>query len=298
MVNRLKKGALIFLVFGLILSLSAAILSASATTTWVAPTRPMAVDPNIITISVRGAAETLPLFLGANMVTARVDQNRFPTDGTAEEVYARAVQSTFLGIAGAGVNASPDPYLWNFFYNTYAKANDLPLTEDAIHPNQQGAPTMADTTILPEYGTAGSLVRRPDIILGISPAASGATYSDLIADLPENKDSNPNNNYNPTLIAYVPDNIGTMIQTMHTVAAEMNKISSATGKTGRYGDPAQIAIDYENFVRGVQYYVLSEIEKNNIPKKTIALIDPADLGDGTFNAYTSQLSSGSAAFTR
>jgi len=292
-----KTGVAIIAAVGLVAV--SAIVALAAPAKWNPPTAPMVIDKNIITISSHGAAEVMPEFLGANLVTAR-PLLTLPADISGDDRNIMVTEKAFLGIYGSSVNSNPDPYVWNYFYNQYAIMNNLPQTDvtEAVLDLLQGSPAGADVTILPQFGTSGSLAMRPDIIIGTDAQPAGGGYADLLKELPENKDSDPNNNYNPVLLPYGMANIAAMIDTMHATAKEMNNITAATGKVGRYGDPEVIAVDYENVVRGIQFYVLSELEKNNIAKKVVAVIGAADQGDGTFLAYNTSLSSGTAASTR
>jgi len=287
-----KKGLVVIMALCMVICASFSAFAANAQ--WTYPTAPMQVDENVITISAHGSAEPLPGFMGANLLTARP---LLSGATTADEIFAAAQEKAFLGVFGSKANANPDPYIWNYFYNTYAAANGLPVSEDAVWDVLSGGPMNADTTIIPEYGTSGSLACRPDIIIGINPGKDGVGYETLIADLPENKDADPNNDYAPLLVAYNPNTTAGSIETLHNVAAAMEKLI-AEGKTVRYGSPATLAVEYENYVRGMQFYVLSELEEKNLEKKTVAVISPTDLGDGTFNAYTSAQASGTAASVR
>lgn len=286
-----KKSAIVLVALAILVFASLGALAAE----WEYPTAPMEVDKNVITIGAHAAASCLPEFLGANLTTARTTD--FINGSTDEEIFANAVNNGHVGIFGTNVNANPNPYIWNFFYNCYAATKGLPLSGDVIWAGYSGSPTAADTTIIPEWGTSGTLYMRPDVLLGTGAAKDGTNYDTLLADLPENKDSDPNNDYAPPRVVYAPQNTMTTIQTVHNTAAAMEQVMAKTGKVSRYKEsPTTIAVDYENFIRGTQYYVLAKL--NGARKKTIAVISPTDLGDGTFNAYTSNISSGTASSVR
>ena len=252
----------------------------AADATWTHPTSPMVVDKSVVTVAAHRAAQTAPEFLGANLVTSAklVDS----TGKTAAEVFELAKTKPMLGVFGSSANANPDPYIYNYFYNTYAAAYGKTLSADHVYDTATGNPFQADTTTVPEYGTSISLVRRPDILFGTGAAADGGTYVELIADLPENKDDDPNNDYNPRLVAYQITTTYDMISALQNLAMEMQEIivESNGKKTARYGDPTIIAGNYEKYIKGIQFYILSQLESKGI-QKTVAIIDPKDLGDGT-----------------
>ena len=293
-----KKEYLISLLVVLTLIFFMASVAGAADATWTHPTSPMVVDKSVVTVAAHRAAQTAPEFLGANLVTSAklVDS----TGKTAAEVFELAKTKPMLGVFGSSANANPDPYIYNYFYNTYAAAYGKTLSADHVYDTATGNPFQADTTTVPEYGTSISLVRRPDILFGTGAAADGGTYVELIADLPENKDDDPNNDYNPRLVAYQITTTYDMISALQNLAMEMQEIivESNGKKTARYGDPTIIAGNYEKYIKGIQFYILSQLESKGIQKKTVAIIDPKDLGDGTFTAFNSNVPSGTAGSTR
>jgi hypothetical protein len=292
-----KKKSLISLSVALILILSMVNVVHATDATWTHPTSPMVVDKNIVTVAAHRAAQTAPAFLGANLVASANLVNK--TDKSAAEIFESAKTSAMLGIFGSSANANPDPYIYNYFYNTYADANGKTLSNDYVYDTATGSPFQADTTIVPEYGTSISLVRRPDVLFGTG-AANEKTYVDLIADLPENKDNDPNNDYDPRLIVYQVSTTYDMISALKNLAGAMQDVivESKGTKYARYGDPAVIAGNYEKYIKGIQFHVLSQLESKGVQKKTVAIIDPKDLGDGTFTAFNSNVSSGTAGATR
>ncbi len=292
-----KRKSLISLTVALILILSMMSVVNAADATWTHPTSPMVVDENIVTVAAHRAAQTAPEFLGANLVASAnlVDK----TGKSAAEILESAKTKPMLGIFGSSANANPDPYIYNYFYNTYAAANDRTLSADYVYDTASGSPFQADTTNVPEYGTSISLVRRPDILFGTG-ASDDKTYVDLIADLPENKDDDPDNDYDPRLVAYQINTTYDMISALGNLAGAMQEVivESNGVKSARYGDPTIIAGNYEKYIKGIQFYILSQLESKGVQKKTVAIIDTNDLGDGTFTAFDSNVSSGTAGSTR
>jgi hypothetical protein len=260
-----------------------------------APTTPMTVDSSIVKAGVHAAANTSCLYLGANLVTERMsDYGTMVPSSTASAVskLGTAETMTRLGVFGTSVNKSPDPYLWNFFYNLYADTSGgaKAKTEDTVLMIPAGSPAMADTTIISELGTSYTLSRRPDILVGASPATnagndqSGNAYATLIADLPENKDGNAANDYSPQVVPYSMNTIYDLGGTMYSIADAMKK----SGKSGRYGDPVTIAQTYERYLKGVQLYVLSKIADGTVKEKTVAVVNPAPAQDGRYQIFNSE----------
>lgn len=292
-----KKKSLISLLVVLTLIFSMVSVVSATDATWTHPTEPMVVDKSIVTVAAHRAAQTAPEFLGANLVTSAqlVDS----TGKTAAEVLELAKTRPMLGVFGSSANENPDPYIYNYFYNTYAAAHGKTLSANHVYDTATGNPFQADTTIVPEYGTSISLVRRPDILFGTG-AANDKTYVELIADLPENKDDNPDNDYNPRLVAYQITTTYDMITAIQNLADEMQEVIDESNgkKKARYGDPTIIADNYEKYIKGIQFYILSQLESKGVQKKVVAIIDPKDLGDGTFTAFNSNVPSGTAGSTR
>lgn len=255
--------------------------------TYNAPTDPMEVDTNIITATAHRAASPVIDMLGLNASAGFGMIN-----GSAPTNLAEAKTKPALGIWGTSLNDNPDPYYWNYFYNFYAAENNLPTTDDALrNPSVSASPGMADSTLLEEYGNISvSLSTRPEIVVGC--AATGESNSDTSGyaeqlDTIHNfaKDSayyQPGDEtYDPKLVAYVFNDLTTMVATMKNLASAIQEVSAATGKTVRYGNPMTIANDYEKYIYGTSAYVLSEIAKGTCKKKTVAIINAIN-EDGTY----------------
>lgn len=274
--------------------------------TWAAPTKPLTVDSKkVITVAAHRAAQTAPEILGADMAaTSNIGgAHNGVTDGfndAGEPTTLAGGQATpMLGIFGSNVNENPDPYYYNYFYNLYADAHNLAKSSDSVLviPVMQ-SPAAADTDVIESYGTSTSLYRRPDILLGDSGSQG---YNALIAALPENKDADAANNYNPYQVTYNMKSTYDMANDLKTIAADMVKINKATGKTWRYDNPVTIADNYEKYIKGLSAYVCSKIADGTVHRKKVAVIDATSAtvnGDGTFKAFLSTTSSGTAANCR
>ena len=238
-----------------------------------APTEAMAVDDNIVKVGIHAAASTTSFFLGGNVVAERASDYRSITsaEGAAAKLQA-AMTFTRLGAFGSSSNINPDPYLWNYFYNLAVDAGAAtgPKAEDEVFISSVGSPMQSDTTVVDELGTSYTLYRRPEILMD---TAGG--YDALIAELPENKDLDPDNDYAPISLSYKANNFADLVSDMYTLAEAIKK----SGKGGRYGDPYPIAQDYEKFMKGIQLYIISKIEDGTVAKKKVAVIDTSATKD-------------------
>jgi hypothetical protein len=281
------------MVFTLAMPLSAS----AAETTWSAPTQAMKSDPNVARVGAHSAASTTVHYLGGDLVTMRAMEFAAITGAaTPADKLAAAMNYQALGVYGSSVNDSPDPYWWNYFYNVYAEANGrTPAPEsDIVLVYPAGSPAQADVTVSENYGgTSATLSVRPDVLYGNDPVG-GVSYDDLIKDLPENKDAITTNNYDPPQVAHGMATLYTMSDSLKELAQAMR----STGKTGRYGDPEAVAQKYENYLKGMQYYILSKIEDKTVTKKTFVLINPNPNAGGLYQAYDISMGSGTASSIR
>jgi hypothetical protein len=283
------------MVFTLAMPLSA---SAAGETTWTAPTQAMKSNPNVARVGAHSAASTAVHYLGGDLVTMRASEFASITGAaTPDAKLAAATNYQALGIFGSSVNDSPDPYWWNYFYNVYVEANGggTPApASDVVLLYPAGSPAQADVTVSEAYGgTSATLSIRPDVLYGIDPVA-GVSYDDLIADLPENKNATTADDYDPPQVSNGMATLYTMSDSLKELAQAMK----AAGKTGRYGDPEAIAQKYENYLKGMQYYILSKIADGTVAKKTFVLIDPNQAAGGLYQAYDISMGSGTAATVR
>lgn len=294
-VRRLTK--VLALTMTLAMMLGVATVSYAETFTWQEPTTQIAGNPNekYITTSAHRAAQTISEIVG---LTNTCGQNLGGdavglVDGMSDEGEPTSLEAgritPILGLFGSNLNDAPDPYYFNYFYNLYAKENGLGTSDYGIYyiPAKTG-PNNADTIANPAYGgQISSLIRRPDILIGTT-KVNGVGYEEEIAELPENKDNDPNNNYDPVLFSYKYRTIYQISTTMKKLAQEMHQIADKTGKTWRYDDPSIIAGDYEKYMVGLSAYVKSELAAKGLKEKKVAIVDPAHSdvsGAGTFRAY-------------
>jgi len=292
-----KSKALCWLTaLALVLTLAIPMSVSAAETVWQPPTQPMTPDPDIAKVGAHAAADTSVHYLGGDLVTMRASDFSSITGAVTDAAKLDAAKaSATLGVFGSAINDSPNPYLWNYFFNRWAAVNGAtPAPEDQVMLVAVSAgPNSADVAVSEAYGgTSATLSRRPDVLYGTD-ASGGVTYDDLIADLPENKDSDLSNDYNPVQAPHKTATIYEMSESLYYLA---NAIKTA-GKTGRYGDPYEIAQQYETYLKGMQYYILSKIADGTITKKTVVVISPTLVG-GLYQAYDVTMSAGTAATVR
>lgn len=279
-------------------------LSASAYTIddSLVPTESMEVKDNIIKIGAHAAATTAVHYLGGNLVTERGSDFTNKGFGTGTESAAEKLENAKSGlnltIFGSKLTSNPDPYLWNYFYNLYADANNKAKSNDAVYliPAEQFGPTSADTAVVGELGTSYTLDRRPEILYGIGNDTQN--YNSLIENIRAKNEKEGDANYNPIQLQVKSGSIVNQTETMYDLANAMNQVKKATGKTGRYGDPMEIAKKYERLQKGLQLYVMSKIASGEIQKKKVAVIDAAGSStagpNNRYKAYTSDVSQGTA----
>ncbi|MGN0703620.1 MAG: hypothetical protein ACI4LD_03570, partial [Lentihominibacter sp.] len=258
--------------------------AASTDATWQTPTEPMSVDDNVVTVAGHAANSSSVHFLGGNLVTARSSDLKGVSDTNTAEQNLKAIAAiSEVGVFGTSINDNPDPYWWNLFYNYYAKANGKEETNDAVKVSALGSPMMANTVLIDGVyndmtleGTAlpHSLGQKADVLLGIGADAqgNGNGYTALLNTM---KDFiNNGGDYNPIMVRYKSANLQDHVDIMYDLADALKQVCEKSGKTTRYEDPTEIAQKYEAYVKGLQLYMVSEIEKGTVEKKTVAIIAP------------------------
>ena len=307
MKTNLKRWLSLFMVLALVFSLTSLVYAeditpgqeqTSAGYTYTAPTAPMAVDDSIITASAHRAASPAIDIMGLNATSGFGMIN-----GGAPADFATAQKSAALGIWGTGINSSPDPYYWNYFYNYYAEENGLEKSADAlVNTNAAASPVAADGTLVEEYGNVSvSLSSRPAILLGCASSNGGsdtngydeqlATIHSFTADSPYYQEGDET--YSPQLVSYQTTTIRQMIESMYRLANAVDAVKAETGKTTRYGDPQVIASDYENFIYGMIAYVHEELAAKGMEPKTFAFVTKInedgtyEIGGANYNSATS-----------
>lgn len=278
MKERITKLATLFLAAA-ITAVSVGPVNAFAATYSPAPTEEKAVNSSIVTATAHRAASPLPDMLGANTPSGFGMIN-----GSAPTTLAEAEDSLALTVWGSDWNESPDPYWWNYYYNFKGGNSSKAL----LNPGTSGSPVMADKTLVAGYGNISvSLFTRPDVAIGVSSNNSVTDthgYDDQINTihsfvLGDGFYVTGDETYNPLLVPYDSTTLDTMIDTMYNAADALKD----TGKGTRYGDPEDIAIDYENYIKGIKGYIKEVIGEDNY--KTVAIVSGVTTADGV-NTYT------------
>ena len=277
--NLLKKAAAVGLSAAMVFTMG--IGASAADLTYEVPTSPMTVDDNLITCAAHAQADATPEILGITNTTDRASE--VPADYS----LSKAQTSVLIGTFGTDINSNPNPYLYNWAYNSWASENNATLADKHTLGGISGNPNSVDTEVVADLGTVRSLYYRPDILVG----TSGGDYSTLIADLPENKDSDSSNDYDPYIVNYPMSVCSDFLSCAYELANDCEEIMKAdSSRTTRYGDPLKIADQLTEYTVGIQSYVLQQLQKNNAQKKTVAIFDPTQSKDGVFYCVDSNVS--------
>ncbi len=178
------------------------------------PTAPTTVDPALITVSAHSQADVTPEVIGLTNTVARRNTPR----GYSLEF---AQKSVLIGTLGTDLNDVPNPYLYNWAYNSYAKENSLPMSDQAAIGGIGGLPNTVDTAVSEEFGgTSACLYYRPDILVG----TESGDYKTLIDAMPENTDNDPSNDYNPYIEAYYSNVCDDFLTTVYNLAYDCEEI--------------------------------------------------------------------------
>ena len=289
MQNHKKMGRILSIVLCMAMLLSLFSVQVFADkATFAPPTAAMSVDSKIITAAAHSQGYITPEVLGINNTTSRATElpagfskNAEATTGTF--TLNSAQRMAVLGVFGSDINEAANPYLYNYFYNCYATEKDqelAPFGTYTLSKDIGGGPNGA--AISGGYDQNGqtvpaSLYLRPDILIGIAPAkmADGKTiaYNDKINELPENNDTDPDNDYEPYQIDYVMVHVYSFLQTLYELSDTIDEIKADTGKTTRYGNPQIISGDVEKYVKGLESYVLKQLKKDGTKPLTVAVVD-------------------------
>lgn len=224
-------------------------------------------DPeDIVTATAHRAAAPLIDMLGANATSGFGMLN-----GSAPATLSDANDSLGIQIWGTAKNQVRDPYYANYYYNFYAAANNLSQTPNAlINDDRSGSPINADPQTT-------SLSTRPDVVVGVSSNNNPEDmhgYDSQLSIINAGLDENDEDYYAPTLVAYDPRTLDTMITTVYNTA-----IAIYDAGEYRYGDPRVIADKYEQYVQGIQGYIVKYKSK-----KTVAIVSGYDSETHTFTA--------------
>ena len=271
----------------------------AASSTWPVPTSPMtntvtAADgtvKTVVTASANGCYRTFPEILGLSNPLCNPGKGA-STENPAEALLAMQGDPDY-GLYGSPANNSPDAYMWNYYYNFYARAQDPALTEadpdvTCITCND-GAAGINQTAVAAYGGVCAAFYHRPDIAYGLGTvgadgaATAYATYVQTINSFTADQEwyRAGDETYDPQLI----DCRGEYgqkffhISTLYDLAqaAQIKITESGNTKTTRYGDdPYEYAVEFEKLVRGTNYTVLKAIAEKKTTRKTVAFVNSVD----------------------
>ena len=240
------------IVLAAIMVLSFAVSSSAASIT--VPTNPLSTDDNVIKATAARAGQIAPLILGCNLVATS------------------ALGANTVNIFGSDINAIPDPYVYNYNYNeNYAAKNGKEKVANAMIPEQQ-----ADGTPATPEAALNILTHRPDLILnqgaGTGNPAANKVYAEIVTTLPENTDSDPNNDYAPYFYTCSISTLVYQCENLINLSKRINEICEEKGLVARYGDPYEIATDYDKYVWGYYFYIKEMIDNGTIQKKSAVVV--------------------------
>ncbi len=262
MKNLRKRIASVLVSVALICTMSFSVSAVSFTV----PTSPTTTDDGVIKTTAARAGQIAPLILGCNLVASS-------NLGASSGDYNRV--NSILGVFGSDINEKADPYLYNFNYNLYAEENGKDVVDNATIAEEQaeGTPATPDAAL-------HILTHRPDLILnqgaGTGTANTNTVYSEVIASLPENVDTDTSNDYSASYYTCSISSLVFQCENLKNLADVVNQVCKEKGLKTRYEDPEVIASDYDKFVWGYYFYIQNELQKNNIEKKKVAVVSKTE----------------------
>ena len=258
----------------------------AAKANFAAPTKSMKIDKSQITVAAHSQGYITPEVLGLTNTTSRSMELPANDDGTVGMAYDKAQQMAVLGVFGSDINKNPNPFLYNYFFNTYAQATDgvtpsgfgtYTLSKDV----GGGPPSAAASGGYNKYGiiVPASLYLEPDILIGISPISEdGKTtgYTNALNAYNEAKQvADPAaGTYDPYQVSYEMAHVYSFLQTLYDLSDIVDEIKkNDSSKTTRYGDPQIISGDVEKYVKGLVAYTQKKLKEDNAKPLVVACVD-------------------------
>ena len=291
----MKKGIkrVLSITMAVALSLSVSLLGVSAATSYTPPSQGMTADNSKYLSGATAAANTVVLSVlginvtstdGAGIYTARGNTDSWGTD------------SSNLGIFGSDINDSPDPYVYNFFYNLYSTQSGGTVYSVDDYSKWTATPytLVSGTNKAGPTGSAKGTVTisvngedktcnpaffyEPDILLG----AATDGYSEELS----NYQRDYNADYNPTIfLGYgmgmgqyaaggirsdglgLEYNMFDMSAGVVRLGQRVEALADEIGKQNRYDNGAyEIGVNYDKYDRGLYYYAQSLFADGSLTK--------------------------------
>jgi hypothetical protein len=190
-------------------------------------------------------------------------------------------------LIGSTHNVSPNPYYANYLYEkANPNADPLPSASQIFvtNPSRQGGGPGPGAS-LAAYGADATddevWKRLPDVIVGDGGSTDYATAAAAAGT------ANGNPNYSPQVVSYNFATHTDQLNTMYDLANAADAAATATGRSLRYNTALNIAKDFERYTRGLQGYVLDQIEAKAVSQVTVAVITAYDPSTGLYTLATS-----------
>ena len=239
------------------------------------------------------AAEPTPEILGLSNVASNTAWS---------ELGALDWSAPYYYIFGTSeYNSNPNPYMVNTVFNYLTGTEDY--SPSMVYDNtRSGGPTAS----LNDYTTSQVVWDLlPDVILGNNKGYNYNSDDYAVAAATANDasdyktygygDTDGTGDYG---VVYDSTDIYSMIESMYNLAEAGNAAAAGTGKSLRYGDAVDIAEDFEEYVKGIQGYVLKAIANGTVEKKTVALIYNYDSETDTYQCIQTGVAEGTATSNR
>ncbi|MDR0838847.1 MAG: S-layer homology domain-containing protein [Oscillospiraceae bacterium] len=254
--KKLTKLTVFILVFAMIAGMSSAFAAFSV------PTSPLNTNDGVIKVIAARAGQIAPLILGADLVAST---NLGASDGSFTGANA------ILGVFGSNINAKPDPWLYNYFYNLGQPAANKVFNATISEHQEDGTPA-GDPTITEE------LTHKPNLILtqaegvGDPSPTRFASYVNIINALPENTDGDLTNDYAPSFFTCSTSSLVVQCQNLIALANAINTVAGEKNLKTRYGNPYDTAANYDKYVWGYFFYVQEQLDSGALTKKSSAVL--------------------------
>lgn len=259
---KLRKLHKVLISMGLIIVGSTSVVFSAVNT----PTQPRSTDDSVIRCAGNGATGVMIETLGGNLVGA----------GSAH--LSLTGMPLFMPVFGTDNNQNPDPWVYNYFYNTTATTKVTNASTVAYGSGTGGTsgPGGLDTTLNAD-GIIPMFVNKPDLIVGseaeIGSYAATAGCKPLYVSGPGME--------NPEQI----------LGTVKAIAAGMQKvIDNSNGKLkARYGNPTEVADKFGYFYLGMINKCTKETDNyrtahNNMAKPKVINVTGTSGSDWTVQA--------------